>query len=643
MFPHFPSSHHMLHPYHSVSPDTPSDFRAFYPYTPNEVKHRKRTTSTQLRTLESVFKRDTKPNATLRNQLAEQLKMTPRGVQVWFQNRRAKEKSKANKAKTATEANKQQDSPLATTPPGLRDSSTPSPLPDDTESQPSFDHEQPQELAINAQPTDSITPPIITPPQIFTNSGPSGWDQQQQAVLTNDDNGIATNQLNTLSATELYATRRGSLPVHMFPHQPINPIPSDPFMALHRRASVDANMHHITNPYAMLPRVRTDGVTGIRGQRTLAGRSPPLLRSSQSYSQGRTLGLHTQYSGMRRASMDSRVMLLSQRGNLSPSQSLTAYNGARASLPLPNLFTIPSRTISPPGPGPLPAPNFQFGAASPGEGDGNSPDSPSSLTYRDDERDDDNTSVGSYIPHSRFGSFQSIATSESGSLYSDFTTISSAMPSPAMMNARRHSCTPAFVGLMSTLGVTDSSLPESIIENDYHHDVASSEFTDINPMFNYRQPVSADCTQDSLSPSSFAFSQTSELAHALENQPQLAESSKLDDHMMCNSHASHLSSVDGGVSQADGGYYVPQNEAGLSDISIPDYTSTLPEQSFSMPFAHNYLSGKNTDGLQTPVDYTQCLPSPNIYSNYGDSPFSSSVFRSTCSSPRPTENSALYS
>lgn len=83
MFPAFPfHSHHMLHPYHPISPDVPSDFRAFYPYTPNEVKHRKRTTSTQLRTLESVFKRDTKPNAAVRNQLAEQLKMTPRGVQV---------------------------------------------------------------------------------------------------------------------------------------------------------------------------------------------------------------------------------------------------------------------------------------------------------------------------------------------------------------------------------------------------------------------------------------------------------------------------------------------------------------------------------------------------------------------------------
>lgn len=58
------------------------DLRAFYAYTPNEVKHRKRTTSAQLKVLESVFKTETKPNATMRNELAHKLDMTARGVQV---------------------------------------------------------------------------------------------------------------------------------------------------------------------------------------------------------------------------------------------------------------------------------------------------------------------------------------------------------------------------------------------------------------------------------------------------------------------------------------------------------------------------------------------------------------------------------
>lgn len=60
----------------------PTDCRGFYPYTPNEVKHRKRTNPSQLMTLESVFKRDTKPNGPLRVDLATRLGMTPRGVQV---------------------------------------------------------------------------------------------------------------------------------------------------------------------------------------------------------------------------------------------------------------------------------------------------------------------------------------------------------------------------------------------------------------------------------------------------------------------------------------------------------------------------------------------------------------------------------
>ncbi|KAJ7899596.1 hypothetical protein B0H14DRAFT_2331733 [Mycena olivaceomarginata] len=62
----------------------PTDYRAFYPYTPNEVKHCKRTTCAQLKVLEGIFKCDTKPNAALRTELAAQLNMTARGVQVQF-------------------------------------------------------------------------------------------------------------------------------------------------------------------------------------------------------------------------------------------------------------------------------------------------------------------------------------------------------------------------------------------------------------------------------------------------------------------------------------------------------------------------------------------------------------------------------
>jgi len=75
-------SHHISPSTIASMDSTATDFRAFYPYTPNEVKHRKRTTNAQLKTLESIFKRNTKPNGPLRVDLAAQLGMTPRGVQA---------------------------------------------------------------------------------------------------------------------------------------------------------------------------------------------------------------------------------------------------------------------------------------------------------------------------------------------------------------------------------------------------------------------------------------------------------------------------------------------------------------------------------------------------------------------------------
>ncbi|KAK9766386.1 hypothetical protein K7432_004576 [Basidiobolus ranarum] len=68
------------------------EFRTSF-YNPYEVKHRKRTTRTQFSILEKAFQENPKPNSSIRKELAQKLSMTPRGVQVWFQNRRAKAKS----------------------------------------------------------------------------------------------------------------------------------------------------------------------------------------------------------------------------------------------------------------------------------------------------------------------------------------------------------------------------------------------------------------------------------------------------------------------------------------------------------------------------------------------------------------------
>jgi len=66
-------------------------------YDPFQVKHRRRTSKKQFSILEKAFNENPKPNAATRRDLAEKLKMTVRGVQVWFQNRRAKAKAQKNK------------------------------------------------------------------------------------------------------------------------------------------------------------------------------------------------------------------------------------------------------------------------------------------------------------------------------------------------------------------------------------------------------------------------------------------------------------------------------------------------------------------------------------------------------------------
>ncbi|KAI5185095.1 hypothetical protein NEHOM01_0600 [Nematocida homosporus] len=68
------------------------EFKNTY-YNPFHVKPRKRTSKEQLEVLEKTFATNIKPDAALRKALADKLGMTPRSVQVWFQNKRAKVKN----------------------------------------------------------------------------------------------------------------------------------------------------------------------------------------------------------------------------------------------------------------------------------------------------------------------------------------------------------------------------------------------------------------------------------------------------------------------------------------------------------------------------------------------------------------------
>ncbi|KAF9939247.1 hypothetical protein BGZ67_009737 [Mortierella alpina] len=91
-------------------------------YNPHEIKRRRRTSRSQFKTLEKAFCENPKPNASTRRHLAQSLSMTPRGIQVWFQNRRAKSKQAsilpqdhigADDTKNHDEVSRMDNSPLS--------------------------------------------------------------------------------------------------------------------------------------------------------------------------------------------------------------------------------------------------------------------------------------------------------------------------------------------------------------------------------------------------------------------------------------------------------------------------------------------------------------------------------------------------
>jgi homeobox protein YOX1/YHP1 len=83
--------------------DLPSDcFKVLVPsgHRPLAPK-RKRANAKQLEVLQQIYEVNKFPNAILREQLAKQLGMTTRGVQIWFQNQRqgAKDRTKSDNIK----------------------------------------------------------------------------------------------------------------------------------------------------------------------------------------------------------------------------------------------------------------------------------------------------------------------------------------------------------------------------------------------------------------------------------------------------------------------------------------------------------------------------------------------------------------
>lgn len=67
------------------------------PDSTDSEKKRKRATREQLDILERVFEQEELPSRTRRKELANELGFSPRRIQIWFQNRRAKSKKKEGK------------------------------------------------------------------------------------------------------------------------------------------------------------------------------------------------------------------------------------------------------------------------------------------------------------------------------------------------------------------------------------------------------------------------------------------------------------------------------------------------------------------------------------------------------------------
>ncbi|TFK44855.1 hypothetical protein BDQ12DRAFT_717998 [Crucibulum laeve] len=542
----------------------PVDFRAFYPYTPNEVKHRKRTTSSQLKILEDIFKRDTKPNAHLRNELAGQLAMTPRGVQVWFQNRRAKEKSKVLKVKGALKDksdNAKEEESLS--PLSLKEDSLAPESPSEVGQGPT-EHDAPDQSDASTQVS---SPAIPSPPQlhVITDASDAAW--QNSPVDPPPDSASLPIPPHTFPQNnDLYSQRRGSLPANAFlqPNQgsDISPL-VDCFDPLARRRSVDASLQRLANnPYAYLARAKNGALFGPSYGVAPTGRynhhhhHQQLSRMSRPH-----LPHHTsmpQNLAMRRSSMDSRAFhRFSPRTALSPSPSpLSPYHAIRASLPDQQLYAVTSRSIASPIPGPLPSPHFSFGDAStpsltsPSSGDSerNSPDSLRSFTFRNDDHDeDDRTSAASYDPYSRFNSITSIATSESSVNSAYYSEIGASEHDYNADFGRRDSCASngPFVGMMSGLdmnghqtltepmpstigypphdeyGLSRSNAIQVVDRNEPSHDSAASfpsPASTISP--GGGSPHVLDASQQS---SSVPISHSSELAFALQSKTDQAQ------------------------------------------------------------------------------------------------------------------------
>ncbi|KAI6121427.1 hypothetical protein F5141DRAFT_1061173 [Pisolithus sp. B1] len=320
---------------------TSVDFRTFFPYIPNEVKHRKRTSRSQLKVLEDVYRKDTKPNAS-----CPQETRSLSSICSLVQCRRAKDKQLRKRAAQHLQADEQDTT--ATAPH------------DEPQPEPPFDLTEESSEHTQERVSPRVSSADLLPFMSDSSISPTGLQQGPPATPVD-----ASHSLDS----DLYSTRRGSLPTVM-------PVQDPPFPShfIDRRKSLDVNCHRLMqHPYAGLAREKNEALLAksplsppgstqaLTRQPAAVGpiRSPPLPSYPYSSRTHRASEPHV-FTPLRGAT----YLTIPDSSPISTtSPSVPPHLHPRRSYEN-RAFAFASRHGVPSIPGPLPRPDFQFGESS---------------------------------------------------------------------------------------------------------------------------------------------------------------------------------------------------------------------------------------------------------------------------------------
>ncbi|KAI6045986.1 hypothetical protein EDC04DRAFT_3015190 [Pisolithus marmoratus] len=323
---------------------TSVDFRTFFPYIPNEVKHRKRTSRPQLKVLEDVYRKDTKPNAAVRKKLAAELDMLPRAVQVSClsrpspslvpplnpPSRRAKDKQLR---KRAAAQHLQTDESNTTTATAPHDEHQPGPISSDlTENLSEQTHER-ESPRLSPADFSSFAPD--------SSVSPTGLQQSPPAT--------PVDALHLVDPDLYNCSARLAAHLSYLSRTLISSLPN----SADRRKSLDVNCYRLMqHPYATVAREKNEALLA-KSPLSPPGSTQALTRPSSTMGPIRSAPLPPYCTSI----SDNLARCLLRPQSIPP-----RFPARRSYENRP--FAFASRAPPPSIPGPLPRPDFQFGESS---------------------------------------------------------------------------------------------------------------------------------------------------------------------------------------------------------------------------------------------------------------------------------------